>query len=289
MKLVRYGQPGKEKPGLIDAAGKLRDLSGVVSDIGPDQLSDKVLAKLAKLKTDKLPLVKGKPRMGCPVANVRKFIAIGLNYADHAAESNLPVPKEPIVFMKATSSIQGPNDDVMLPKGSVKSDWEVELGIVIGKHASYVSQKEALDYVAGYCTINDVSEREYQIERGGTWDKGKGCDTFGPIGPWMVTKDEVPNVQNLKMFLDVNGQRMQTGTTKTMIFGVTKLVSYVSQFMTLEPGDIITTGTPPGVGMGIKKDGQPAPVYLKKGDVMRLGIEGLGEQTQKVVAFKRKA
>ena len=289
MKLVRYGQPGKEKPGLIDAAGKLRDFSGVVSDIGPDQLSDKVLAKLAKLKTDKLPLVKGKPRMGCPVANVRKFIAIGLNYADHAAESNLPVPKEPIVFMKATSCIQGPNDEVMLPKGSVKTDWEVELGIVIGKQASYVSQKEALDYVAGYCTINDVSEREYQIERGGTWDKGKGCDTFGPIGPWMVTKDEVPNVQNLKMFLDVNGQRMQTGTTKTMIFGVTKLVSYVSQFMTLEPGDIITTGTPPGVGMGMKKDGKPAPVYLKKGDVMHLGIEGLGEQTQKVVAYKRKA
>ncbi|MFM8823209.1 MAG: fumarylacetoacetate hydrolase family protein [Limnohabitans sp.] len=289
MKLVRYGQPGKEKPGLIDAAGKLRDLSGVVSDIGPDQLSDKVLAKLAKLKTDKLPLVKGKPRMGCPVANVRKFIAIGLNYADHAAESNLPVPKEPIVFMKATSCIQGPNDDVMLPKGSVKTDWEVELGIVIGKHASHVSQKEALDYVAGYCTINDVSEREYQIERGGTWDKGKGCDTFGPIGPWMVTKDEIPNVQNLQMFLDVNGQRMQTGTTKTMIFGVTKLVSYVSQFMTLEPGDIITTGTPPGVGMGMKKDGKPAPVYLKKGDVMHLGIEGLGEQTQKVVAYKRKA
>ena len=289
MKLVRYGQPGKEKPGLIDAAGKLRDLSGVVSDIGPDQLSDKVLAKLAKIKTDKLPLVKGKPRMGCPVAKVPKFIAIGLNYADHAAESNLPVPKEPIVFMKTTSSIQGPNDDVMLPKGSVKSDWEVELGIVIGKRASYVSQKEALDYVAGYCTINDVSEREYQLERGGTWDKGKGCDTFGPIGPWMVTKDEVPNVQNLKMFLDVNGQRMQTGTTKTMIFGVTKLVSYVSQFMTLEPGDIITTGTPPGVGLGIKKDGKPAPVFLKKGDVMHLGIEGLGEQTQKVVAFHRKA
>ena len=289
MKLVRYGQLGKEKPGLIDAAGKLRDLSGVVSDIGPEQLSDKVLAKLAKLKTDKLPLVKGKPRMGCPVAHVRKFIAIGLNYADHAAESNLPVPKEPIVFMKTTSSIQGPNDDVMLPKGSVKSDWEVELGIVIGKHASYVSQKEALDYVAGYCTINDVSEREYQIERGGTWDKGKGCDTFGPIGPWMVTKDEVPNVQNLQMFLDVNGKRMQTGTTKTMIFGVTKLVSYVSQFMTLEPGDIITTGTPPGVGMGVKKDGKPAPVFLKKGDVMHLGIEGLGEQTQKVVAFKRRA
>ena len=289
MKLLRYGQPGKEKPGLIDAAGKLRDLSGLVSDIGPDQLSEKALAKLAKIKTDKLPLVKGKPRMGCPVAKVPKFIAIGLNYADHAAESNLPVPKEPIVFMKTTSCIQGPNDEVMLPKGSVKSDWEVELGIVIGKRASYVSQKEALDYVAGYCTINDVSEREYQIERGGTWDKGKGCDTFGPIGPWMVTKDEVPNPQNLNMFLNVNGQRMQTGTTKTMIFGVTKLVSYVSQFMTLEPGDIITTGTPPGVGMGVKKDGKPAPVYLKKGDVMHLGIEGLGEQTQKVVAYKRKA
>ena len=289
MKLVRYGQPGKEKPGLIDAAGKLRDLSGVVSDIGPEQLSDKVLAKLAKLKTDKLPLVKGKPRMGCPVAHVRKFIAIGLNYADHAAESNLPVPKEPIVFMKTTSSIQGPNDDVMLPKGSVKSDWEVELGIVIGKHASYVSQKEALDYVAGYCTINDVSEREYQIERGGTWDKGKGCDTFGPIGPWMVTKDEVPNPQNLKMYMDLNGQRMQDGSTKTMIFGVTKLVSYVSQFMTLEPGDVITTGTPPGVGMGVKKDGKPAPVFLKKGDVMHVGIQGLGEQMQKVVAFKRQA
>ena len=289
MKLVRYGAVGREKPGLIDADGKLRDLSGVIKDITPEHLSDKELAKLARIKTSNLPLVRGKPRMGCPVSHVGKFIAIGLNYADHAAESNLPVPKEPIVFMKATSCIQGPNDEVMLPKGSVKTDWEVELGIVIGKHASYVSQKEALDYVAGYCTINDVSEREYQIERGGTWDKGKGCDTFGPIGPWMVTKDEIPNVQNLTMFLDVNGQRMQTGTTKTMIFGVTKLVSYVSQFMTLEPGDIITTGTPPGVGMGIKKDGQPAPVYLKKGDVMRLGIEGLGEQTQKVVAFKRKA
>jgi len=289
MKLVRYGQPGKEKPGLIDAAGKLRDLSGVVSDIGPDQLSDKALAKLAKLKADKLPLVRGKPRMGCPVSHVSKFIAIGLNYADHAAESNMPIPKEPIVFTKAISCIQGPNDDVMLPKGSVKSDWEVELGIVIGKRASYVSQKEALDYVAGYCTINDVSERAFQLELGGTWDKGKGCDTFGPIGPWMVTKDEVPNPQNLSMFLDLNGQRMQSGTTKTMIFGVSKLVSYVSQFMTLEPGDIITTGTPPGVGMGVKKDGQPAPVYLKKGDVMHLGIQGLGEQTQKVVAFKRKA
>ena len=289
MKLVRYGQPGKEKPGLIDAAGKLRDLSGVVSDIGPEQLSDKVLAKLAKLKTDKLPLVKGKPRMGCPISHVPKFIAIGLNYADHAAEANMPIPKEPIVFLKATSCIQGPDDDVMLPKGSLKSDWEVELGIVIGKRASYVSQKEALDYVAGYCTVNDVSERAYQLEMGGTWDKGKGCDTFGPIGPWMVTKDEVPNPQNLKMYMDLNGQRMQDGSTKTMIFGVTKLVSYVSQFMTLEPGDVITTGTPPGVGMGVKKDGKPAPVFLKKGDVMHVGIQGLGEQMQKVVAFKRQA
>lgn len=289
MKLVRYGQPGKEKPGLIDAAGKLRDLSGVVSDIGPEQLSDKVLAKLAKLKTDNLPLVKGKPRMGCPVSHVPKFIGICLNYADHAAEANIPIPKEPIFFIKATSCIQGPDDDVMLPKGSLKSDWEVELGIVIGKRASYVSQKKALDYVAGYCTVNDVSERAYQHEMGGTWDKGKGCDTFGPIGPWMVTKDEVPNPQNLKMYMDLNGLRMQDGSTKTMIFGVTKLVSYVSQFMTLEPGDVITTGTPSGVGMRVKKDGKPAPVFLKKGDVMHVGIEGLGEQIQKVVAFKRKA
>ena len=286
MKLVRYGQVGKEKPGLIDAEGRLRDLSGVIKDITPDQLSDKALAKLAKLKTDKLPLVRGKPRMGSPVARTAKFIAIGLNYADHAAESGMPIPKEPIIFTKANSCIQGPNDDVMLPKGSKKSDWEVELGVVIGTRARYVSQKDALSHVAGYCTINDVSEREYQLELGGTWDKGKGCDTFGPIGPWLVTRDEVPNPQALSMWLDVNGQRMQTGSTKTMIFGVAKLVSYVSQFMTLEPGDIITTGTPPGVGMGMKKDGQPAPVFLKKGDVMTLGIQGLGEQSQKVVPFK---
>ena len=286
MKLVRYGQVGKEKPGLIDAAGRLRDLSSVIKDVTPDQLSDKALAKLAKVKIDKLPLVRGKPRMGCPVAQIGKFIAIGLNYADHAAESNMPIPKEPIVFMKTTSCIQGPDDDVMLPKGSKKSDWEVELGIVIGTRARYVSQKDAFGYVAGYCTINDVSEREYQIERGGTWDKGKGCDTFGPIGPWLVTRDEVPNPQALKMWLDLNGERMQTGSTKTMIFGVAKLVSYVSQFMTLEPGDVITTGTPPGVGLGIKKNGQPAPIFLKKGDVMTLGIEGLGNQTQKVIPFK---
>ena len=281
MKLVRYGNPGKEKPGLVDADGKLRDLSAHIPDIGPAQLSDAALAKLREIKTASLPLVKGKPRMGCPVVGTPKFIAIGLNYADHALEAGLPIPKEPIVFMKATSCIQGPNDNVMLPKGSVKTDWEVELGVVIGTRARYVTQKEALNHVAGYCTINDVSEREFQIERGGTWDKGKGCDTFGPIGPWLVTRDEVPNPQKLQMWLDLNGQRVQKGSTKTMVFGVAKLISYVSQFMTLEPGDVITTGTPPGVGMGMKP-----PLYLKKGDRMSLGIEGLGEQHQLVVAFK---
>ena len=286
MKLVRYGRPGKEKPGLIDAQGNLRDLSGVVADIGPEQLSDKALAKLAKLKTDTLPLVRGRPRMGCPVAHIGKFLAIGLNYADHAAEAGMPLPKEPILFTKAISCIQGPDDEVMLPKGSQKTDWEVELGVVIGQRARYVTQKDALSHVAGYCVVNDLSEREYQIERGGTWDKGKGCDTFGPIGPWLVTRDEVPNPQNLNLWLDLNGQRMQTGNTKTMVFNVAKLISYVSQFMTLEPGDVLTTGTPPGVGMGVKKNGQPAPVYLKRGDVMTLGIEGLGSQSQKVVAFK---
>jgi len=281
MKLVRYGNPGKEKPGLIDGQGKLRDLSGVLADIGPDQLSDAALAKIARLKTDKLPLVRGKPRMGCPVANIGKFIAIGLNYADHAAESGLPIPKEPVVFVKTINCIQGPDDNIMLPKGSVKTDWEVELGVVIGKRARYVSQKEALSHVAGYCTINDVSEREFQIERSSQWDKGKGCDTFGPIGPWMVTRDEITNPQKLAMWLDVNGVRMQTGNTKTMIFSVAKIVSHVSEFMTLMPGDVITTGTPPGVGLGFKP-----PKFLKKGDVVTLGIEGLGEQTQKVVAFK---
>jgi len=281
MKLVRYGNPGKEKPGLVDDNGQLRDLSAVVKDIGPEQLGDAALAKLRKLKVDKLPLVRGKPRYGCPVASVGKFIAIGLNYADHAAESGMPIPKEPVVFTKAISCIQGPNDPVMLPKGSVKGDWEVELGVVIGTRARYVSQKDALDYVAGYCTINDVSEREWQLERGLTWDKGKGFDTFGPIGPWLVTRDDVPNPQKLAMWLDLNGKRVQTGSTKTMIFNVAKLVSYVSQLNTLEPGDIITTGTPPGVGMGMKP-----PVFLKKGDVMTLGIEGLGEQRQEVVPFK---
>jgi 2-keto-4-pentenoate hydratase/2-oxohepta-3-ene-1,7-dioic acid hydratase in catechol pathway len=261
-------------------------LSSVVKDISPDQLNDKALAKLAKVKTDKLPLVRGKKRFGTPISYTSKFIAIGLNYADHAAEAGMPIPAEPIVFTKAISCIQGANDDVMLPKGSKKTDWEVELGIVIGTRTRYVTQKDALNHVAGYCVVNDVSEREYQLERGATWDKGKGCDTFGPVGPWLVTRDEVPNPQALSMWLDVNGVRYQTGSTKTMIFGVAKLVSYVSQFMTLEPGDIITTGTPPGVGMGVKVDGKSAPVYLKRGDVMRLGIEGLGEQTQKVVAFK---
>ena len=287
MKLVRYGKPGKEKPGLIDADGKLRDLSSVIPDVSPQYLGDAMLAKLRKIKKASLPLVKGKPRLGCPVAHVGKFIAIGLNYADHAAESGMPIPKEPIVFMKATTCIQGPNDDVMLPKNSVKTDWEVELGVVIGTTARYVSQKDALNHVAGYCLINDVSEREYQIERGGTWDKGKGCDTFGPIGPWLVTRDDVPNPQKLDMWLDLNGERMQTGNTKTMIFGVAKLVSYVSQFMTLMPGDVITTGTPPGVGMGIKKNGKAAPVYLKRGDTIALGIEGLGEQHQTVIAYKK--
>ena len=225
----------------------------------------------------------GTPRLAVPVARVGKFIAIGLNFVDHAAESNLPIPKEPVVFTKATSSLAGPNDRVMLPKDSAKSDWEVELGVVIGRRASYIEQSEALDHVAGYCVVNDVSEREYQIERGGTWDKGKGCDTFGPVGPWLVTKDEVPDPQVLAMWLDVNGQRMQTGNTRTMIFGVAEIVSYLSRFMTLLPGDIVTTGTPPGVGMGIK----PEPIFLKPGDVMTLGIEGLGEQRQEVIAWQR--
>ena len=281
MKLVRYGKPGKEKPGLIDLEGRLRDLSSVVPDIGPAQLGSVGMARIHKANPEKLPLVRGAPRFGCPVAQVGKFIAIGLNYADHAAESGVPIPKEPVVFMKATSCIQGPNDPVMVPRGSVKTDWEVELGVVIGSRARYVPKKDALAFVAGYCVVNDVSEREYQLERGPQWDKGKGCDTFGPIGPWLVTSDELSNVQRLDMWLDVNGKRMQTGNTRTMIFDVAKLVSYVSHFMTLMPGDVITTGTPPGVGLGMKP-----PLYLQQGDVMTLGIEGLGEQRQKVIAFK---
>jgi len=286
MKLVRYGRPGREKPGMIDTEGKLRDLSGIVEDIGPHELSPKSLAKLSKIKADRLPLVRGKPRFGVPISGIGKFICIGLNYSDHAAESNMPIPAEPIVFMKAITALNGPNDDVMLPKDSVKSDWEVELGIIIGSKAQYVSERQALEYVAGYAVVNDLSEREFQLEHGPQWDKGKGCDTFGPVGPWLVTRDEIANVQRLDMWLDINGERMQTGNTKTMIFSVAKIVSYLSRFMTLMPGDVIATGTPPGVGMGIKKNGKPAPIFLKRGDVMTLGIEGLGSQTQKVVAFK---
>ncbi|MCX7230457.1 MAG: fumarylacetoacetate hydrolase family protein [Burkholderiales bacterium] len=281
MKLVRYGKPGKEKPGLIDAEGKLRDLSGVVPDIGPAQLSPKSLAKLAKLKADKLPLVRGKPRMGIPFTGATKFVAIGLNYSDHAAETGNPIPKEPIVFHKTLSCMVGPNDDVMLPKGSKKTDWEVELGIVIGTTARNVSKKDALSHVAGYCVVNDVSEREWQIEHGPTWDKGKGFDTFCPIGPWLVTPDEVGNPGKLDMWLDVNGVSRQRGSTKTMIFDCAALVAYVSALFTLNPGDIITTGTPPGVALGMK----PAPVFLKAGDTMKLGIQGLGEQQQKVVKY----
>lgn len=279
MKLVRYGRLGKEKPGLIDEEGSLRDLSGVIEDIRPEQLSAKSLAKLGRLKPTSLPLVRGKPRFGVPVAQVGKFIGIGLNYSDHAAEAGMPVPSEPIVFMKATSSLSGPDDPVVLPRNSKKSDWEVELGVVIGTKAQYVSQKDALQYVAGYCIVNDVSEREFQLERGSQWDKGKGCDTFGPVGPWLVTADEIMQPQRLDLWLDLNGERVQTGNTRTMIFSVAKLVSYVSRFMTLMPGDIITTGTPPGVGMGMKPQR-----FLRAGDEMTLGIDGLGMQRQKVIA-----
>ena len=282
MKLLRYGRPGKEKPGMIDAQGQLRDLSGVIPDLGPAQLGDAALARLRRLKPAALPLVKGKPRIGAPVAGVGKFIAIGLNYADHAAEAGMPIPAEPVVFMKASSCIQGPYDPIMLPKGSVKTDWEVELGVVIGTCARHVSQKDALNYVAGYCAVNDISERAFQLERGGTWDKGKGCDTFGPLGPWLVTRDDVPNPQSLTLWLEVNDQPVQRGSTKTMIFGVAKIVSYLSQFMTLMPGDVVTTGTPPGVGMGRKP-----PQFLKAGDTLALGVQGLGEQRQTVVPFRR--
>ena len=283
MKLLRYGPRGAEKPGLLDSEGKIRDLSGHVADITGAELSPASLKKLAAIDPKSLPLVEGSPRYGVPVSGVSKFIAVGLNFADHAAESNLPIPEEPVLFTKAVSCLTGPNDPVMIPRGSEKTDWEVELGVVIGSRASYVSEAEALDHVAGYVLINDVSERAFQIERGGTWDKGKGCDTFGPVGPWMVTSDEVGDPQNLGMWLDINGQRKQDGSSKTMIFPISKLVSYISEFMTLEPGDLITTGTPPGVGMGQK----PQPVYLKAGDEIRLGIEKLGEQRQVVVAWTK--
>jgi len=283
MKLVRYGPPGKEKPGLIDAEVKLRDLSRKVKDIDAAALAPGELAKLRKLDPKKLPLVKGRPRLGPCIAVPPKFIAIGLNYVDHAKESGNPIPEHPVVFYKAETCIVGPNDNIMLPPDSTHTDWEVELGVVIGNTARYVDRKDALKHVAGYCIVNDVSEREYQLKRSATqWSKGKGCDTFGPIGPWLVTTDELKDPQNLDMWLDVNGVRKQTGNTRTMIFGVADLVADLSKYMTLLPGDIITTGTPPGVGMGMK----PEPQYLKAGDVVTLGIAGLGTQTQKVVAFK---
>lgn len=283
MKLVRYGAPGREKPGLLDREGNIRDLSKVVADIDGEALSPKALAKIAKQKPDKLPLVRGNPRLGPCVGNIRNVIAIGLNYADHAAEAGMPIPKEPVIFNKVTTSICGPNDDTMIPKDSTKLDYEVELAIVIGQRARYLSKRSAMDAVAGYCLANDVSERAFQIERsGGQWLKGKSCETFGPLGPWMVTKDEIRNPQNLDMWLTVNGETRQEGNTKTMIFGVAHLVWYCSQFFVMEPGDIIITGTPPGVALGMK----PEPKFLKAGDVVRLGIEGLGEQQQKVVKFK---
>ena len=280
MKLVRYGRPGKEKPGLFDEEGRLRDLSGIVDDIDGAMLSDRALKKIAKIDYKTLPLVRGNPRFGVPVAKIGKFIGIGMNYADHAAEVGAAIPTEPPVFMKAISCLNGPDDAVMLPKGSKKTDWEVELGVVIGTRAQYVSEEEALNFVAGYCVVNDVSERAYQMEMGSQWDKGKGCDTFGPVGPWLVTRDEVIDVQDLDLYLEVNGKRMQTGNTSTMVFTVAQIVSYVSRFMTLEPGDIICTGTPPGVGLG-----RTPQKFLKKGDTMRLGIAGLGEQQQDVIGY----
>jgi len=279
MKLVRYGAKGSEKPGILDSAGAIRDLSGLVGDIAGPSLSDESLARLRGLDLAKLPAVDASTRLGACVGGVGKFICIGLNYADHAAESNLPVPSEPVIFMKATSAICGPNDEVLIPRGSEKTDWEVELGVVIGKRAKYVSEAQALDHVAGYCTINDVSERAFQAERQGQWTKGKSCDTFGPTGPWLVTRDEIADPQALKMWLTVNGETRQDGSTATMVYGVSFLVSYLSQFMSLEPGDVISTGTPPGVGMGMKP-----PTYLKPGDVVELGVEGLGAQRQTCLA-----
>lgn len=281
MRLLRYGPAGAEKPGLLDAEGRIRAISASLDDLTADSLSQAQLREIGNLPLDLLPVVPGNPRLGTPYRRVGKFIAVGLNFSDHAAESGLPVPTEPVIFSKATSCIVGPNDDIMLPKDSVKTDWEVELGVVIGRTARYVSEESALDHVAGYCVVNDVSERAYQLERGGTWDKGKGCDTFGPFGPYLVTADEVGDPQSLDMWLDVNGVRMQNGSTKTMVFPVRSLVSYISRFMTLNPGDLITTGTPPGVGMGRK----PTPTYLKAGDVVELGISKLGTQRQRVVGW----
>ena len=281
MKLLRHGPKGHEKPAMLDAQGQVRDLSGVIADLRADMLTPHGLARLRALDPASLPVVASPGRMAPPWSGMGKFICVGLNYADHAAESGMPVPAEPVLFTKHTSTVVGCNDPVVLPQGSTKTDWEVELGVVIGSMARYVSEADALSHVAGYCVVNDVSEREYQLERGGTWDKGKGCDTFGPIGPWLVTADEVPDPQNLPMWLEVNGHRFQNGSTKTMVFGVAQLVSYISRFMTLYPGDLITTGTPPGVGMGHK----PQPVFLKPGDKMTLGISGLGQQNQTVHAW----
>jgi 2-keto-4-pentenoate hydratase/2-oxohepta-3-ene-1,7-dioic acid hydratase in catechol pathway len=275
MKLLRYGPKGREKPGLLDSEGRIRDLSSVVADIGGALLSDEVIARIRAAKPSTLPVVDGNPRLGACVGGVGKFICIGLNYSDHAAEAGLQVPSEPVLFMKATSSISGPNDDIEIPRKSVKTDWEVELGVVIGTPAKYIDEKQALAHVAGYCTINDVSEREFQIERCGQWVKGKSADSFGPIGPWLVTRDEVPDPQRLDLWLEVNGHRYQNGNTRTMVFTVANIVSYVSQFMSLHPGDVISTGTPPGVGLGLKP-----PTYLKAGDVVELGIAGLGTQKQ---------
>jgi len=280
MKLMRYGAKGAEKPALVDDHGRVHDLSGVLPDITASTLEPQNLDRLRKLDLATLPIVEKPGRIAPPWSGMGKFLCIGLNYSDHAAETGAPIPKEPILFMKPTSALVGPNDPVVLPQGSVKSDWEVELGVVIGTKARYVSEADALKHVAGYCVVNDVSEREYQIERGGTWDKGKGCDTFGPVGPWLVTADEIENPQELAMYLDVNGKRCQNGSTKTMIFGVAHLVSYVSRFMTLYPGDLISTGTPPGVGLGMKP-----PTYLKAGDEMHVGIAHLGEQRQRVYAW----
>jgi 2-keto-4-pentenoate hydratase/2-oxohepta-3-ene-1,7-dioic acid hydratase in catechol pathway len=281
MKLLRYGPPGQEKPGLLDASGTIRDLSTVVPDIAGAALGPSGLAKLKSLDPMALPVVSGNPRIGPCVGHVGKFICIGLNYSDHAAETGATVPPEPIIFMKATSAITGPNDDVIIPKNSQKTDWEVELGVVIGSVARYVSEADAMKHVAGYCLINDVSERAFQIERHGQWTKGKSADSFGPIGPWLVTADEVPDPQNMSMFCDINGKRFQDGSTKTMVYGVRYLISYLSQFMSLQPGDIISTGTPPGVGMG-----QKPPLYLKDGDKIHLGIQGLGEQHQTARNYK---
>ena len=279
MKLLRYGDIGQEKPGLLDNDGNIRDLSAHISDVSGENLRDAQLLTLSQLEHDQLPLVEGNPRIGPCVTNVGKFICIGLNYSDHAAETGAKVPPEPIVFFKATSAICGPNDDIEIPRTSTATDWEVELGVVIGKHTKYIDEADAMDHVAGYCLINDVSERDFQAKRSGQWVKGKSADTFGPIGPWLVTKDEVADPQALSMYLDVNGFRRQDGSTKTMVYGVSFLVAYLSQFMSLQPGDIISTGTPPGVGLGIK----PEPIFLKAGDKMELGIEGLGVQSQTTV------